>query len=154
MDILTSVIPPNHLITNYQNITPFNDRRDVATTMLSCFPNKVPIIIEEYFTTMAPVRLLGARSDTTDIVYTEISKNIKVDDHDIYLYVQVDQEEPTSGNVLINIYKQGILYVKTPDNLKLIHRGLKISDLYTRYHNKDGFLYMIYRIKNTYMTLK
>jgi len=117
--------------TNINNFlsNPFEKRKSIAERIIRDYDGYIPIIIGraelKNTPTIRKYKYVASREMTFGNFIVEIKKNID------------------------NIDANTNIFVFFPDN-RLVPISDKISYLYDKYKNKDGFLYLFYSIENTF----
>jgi len=107
---------------------PFEKRRQLSTKILATYPDRVPVIVERAPKTTVPLidrkKFLAPGDITVAKFISEIRKHIELSsDKSIFIFVGNNQMPPSAS---------------------------VMSQIYEKYADEDGFLYVMYSGENTF----
>ncbi len=108
----------------------FEDRKKKANSLLTKYPDKIPVILEKskkdkYLPKMDKSKLLVAQDMTVSTVLQLLKKSIKTD-------------EKTS------------IYIMVSNKDIMLSGSQSITEIYENHKNNDGFLYLEYCTENVF----
>ncbi len=120
----------NILDVKYIDSLPFEYRKKRSSSLLSKYPDKIPVILEKsmrdkYLPKMEKTKLLVADDMTVSTVLQLIKKNLKIN-------------ESTS------------IYIMVSNNNTMLSGAQTIVSVYKNHKNEDGFLYLEYCTENVF----
>lgn len=95
-----------------------------AERMLNKYPERLPIIVKKYSDNVSRSKFLVPKEFTIGQL--------------IYIIKRKTQMKPSEA-----------IFIFTEKNI-LMTTGSRIEDIYEKHKNKDGFLYIIYSLENTF----
>jgi hypothetical protein len=120
---------------------PLDERRKISSSILRQYPDKIPIIIEPYSKSDPPLsyrKFLVPKDSDINAITLEIKEQIKIHSQNVRLNIYIKLPD--------NLAPQSSGFLFTPSNLKLLHSGLTVKNIYDRYRDIDGFLYLVYNV--------
>lgn len=123
-------IPHNNLEINYRESASFEERKKRSNTLLSKYPDKIPVILEKskkdkYLPRIDKSKLLVAQDMTVATIIQLLKKSIKIN-------------ENTS------------IYIMVSNNNTMLSGSQSITTIYQDHKNDDGFLYLEYCTENVF----
>ncbi len=120
----------NILDVKYIDSLPFEYRKKRSSSLLSKYPDKIPVILEKskkdkYLPKMDKSKLLVAQDMTVSTVLQLLKKSIKTD-------------EKTS------------IYIMVSNKDIMLSGSQSITEIYENHKNNDGFLYLEYCTENVF----
>lgn len=137
----------------FESEIPFAERKQLSAAILRQYPDKIPVIVEPYSATDPSVshrKFLVPKDTDVNAIIEEINEQIKIHGPNVTLhtYIKLPHDlTPQSIGFLSDMYNLGTSYISTPLNLKALHSGFMVNDIYNRYKEEDGFLYLVYNVK-------
>jgi len=115
---------------SYMENNSFENRKKKSDFLLSKYSDKIPMILEKsskekYLPKIEKTKYLVPHDLTVAGVMQILKKNLKIDEH---------------ISVYLSIYNQNII----------LSGSQSISDIYSKYKNNDGFIYLEYCSENVF----
>ena len=95
-----------------------------AERMINKYPERLPIIITKHSSNVKQSKFLVPREFTIGQL--------------VYIIKRKSQIKPSEA-----------IFIFTEKNI-LMNAGSRVEDIYEKHKNKDGFLYLIYSLENTF----
>lgn len=143
----------------FQYEVQYGERKNISATITMKNFGQIPVIAEPYVQTASLgtsrpsyQKFVASKDYEIQDIIDEITEIIKIHDPiaNIQAYVMVSNvPDIKSQDMLTDIYNLGVSYFTMPANLKLLNSHLKVGDVYNRYKNPDGFLYIIYIVQTS-----
>ena len=112
---------------SFKDTTPLEKRIDESQQIINKYPDRIPIIVEKH--------------ETCDLPMIEKYKYLSPKDLTIAQFMFIIRKH-------IKLESSQTLFITI--NNELVNSSQKISDIYSDYKDKDGFLYIVYTSENTF----
>lgn len=124
----------------FKNEVPFDKREQLSKKIISSYPDRVPVIIEPYKDIDPQTnrkKYLAPSDSTMSRIINEVRKYIDDINPNLALFFYVSNK---SANTMPIINPSMIL----------IPMNMNMDELYTKYHDEDGFLYISYTTESAF----
>ena len=147
----------------FKREVPFVRRSKLASKILSCHPDRIPIIIEPHKDTdpkIARKKFLVPRDSTMARVINEVRKEILKSDpvFGLFFYVNSRNKKTSDASGMLGTmtnaynYSTGYILQSLPEsyNLVLVPIAQTVDLIYQQYKDDDQFLYITYTSENSF----